>query len=267
MDGGSDRASTGQRQQSDRAQGSRERQQGERGQGSGERQQTRDSRETDRGEGREESRSDRSTERTEDSDKRQEERSERTEDRQDGLNERQDDRQDFYEDNHWGYGWGGHYHGYYGAGGLWAGLFIGAAIASIPHQHEVVVVTGTTYYYSSGVYYVSSGSGYTVVEAPPGATVQELPEQTVNVNVNVSGETVQYANGTYYEEKPPAEEGAEAAYEVIEPPNGATVPYVPEGAVEKKVGDQTYFVAGTTYYKAFYSGSDVVYMVTENPEG
>ena len=68
-------------------------------------------------------------------------------------------------------------------------------------------------------------------------------------------------------EKAPEEEGAEASYEVVEPPAGATVPYVPEGAVEKKVDGETYFVAGTTYYKAFYSGSDVVYMVTANPEG
>ena len=38
-------------------------------------------------------------------------------------------------------------------------------------------------------------------------------------------------------------------------------------AVEKVIGDETYFVTGDTYYKAFYSGSDVVYMVTGNPEG
>ena len=131
------------------------------------------------------------------------------------------------------------------------------------------MVTGTTYYYSSGVYYVpaSSGTTYMVVEAPAGATVQQLPEQTINVNVNVSGDTVQYANGAYYEEQAPAEEGAEPGYKVVEPPQGATVPYVPEGAVEKKIGGETYFVAGDTYYKAFYSGSDVVYMVTANPEG
>ena len=127
------------------------------------------------------------------------------------------------------------------------------------------MVTGTTYYYSSGVYYVSSGSGYTVVGAPPGAAVQELPEQTINVIVS-TGETVQYANGAYYEEKVPEEEGAEPSYQVIDPPQGATVPYVPEGAVEKEIGDVTYFVSGDTYYKAFYSGSDVVYMVTGNPK-
>ncbi len=80
------------------------------------------------------------------------------------------------------------------------------------------------------------------------------------------GDTVQYANGAYYEEKPPEVEGAEPSYQVIEPPQGATVPYVPEGAVEKKVGSETYYVSGDTYYKAFYSGSDVVYMVTKNPE-
>ena len=91
-----------------------------------------------------------------------------------------------------------------------------------------------------------------------------MPEQTINVNV--SGDTVQYANGAYYEEKAPAEKGAEPSYEVIEPPQGATVPYVPEGAAEKEIDGETYFVYGNTYYKAFYSGSDVVYMVTAAPE-
>jgi len=77
---------------------------------------------------------------------------------------------------------------------------------------------------------------------------------------------VQYANGAYYEEKAPEKEGGEASYEVIEPPPGATVPYVPEGAVEKEIGGETYFIAGSTYYKAFYSGSDVIYKVVEDPQ-
>ncbi len=42
---------------------------------------------------------------------------------------------------------------------------------------------------------------------------------------------------------------------------------MPEGAVEKKIGGEKYFVAGNTDYEAVYSGSDVVYMVTANPEG
>ena len=145
--------------------------------------------------------------------------------------------------------------------------FIGAAIASIPEQHETVIVNNKTYYYSDGVYYqdAPSGSGYQVAEAPQGAAVQQLPEQTVNVNVS-NGDTVQYANGAYYEEKPPEKEGADPSYEVIDPPVGATVPYVPEGAETKTIGGTEYFISGNTYYKAFYSGSDVVYMVSPPPQ-
>ena len=40
---------------------------------------------------------------------------------------------------------------------------------------------------------------------------------------------------------------------------------MPEGAVEKTIGGEKYFIDGATYYKAFYSGSDVVYMVTDKP--
>ena len=107
--------------------------------------------------------------------------------------------------------------------------------------------------------------GYTVVEAPAGAEVQQLPEQTINVNVE--GDTYQYANGAYYQEKEPEKEGEEPSFEVVEPPAGATVQNIPEDAKKQKVGDEDYFVYGSTWYKPFYSGSDVVYMVVPKPDG
>jgi hypothetical protein len=52
---------------------------------------------------------------------------------------------------------------------------------------------------------------------------------------------------------------------VIAPPVGATVPSLPEGTEERTVGKDTYFVYADTFYKPFYSGSDVVYMVVADP--
>ena len=45
-----------------------------------------------------------------------------------------------------------------------------------------------------------------------------------------------------------------------------TVKALPEDAQKEKVGDDDYFVYGDTWYKPFYSGSDVVYMVTDKPK-
>ena len=42
---------------------------------------------------------------------------------------------------------------------------------------------------------------------------------------------------------------------------------MPDGAESKTVDGIVYFVFNDTYYRPFYSGSDVVYMVVENPEG
>ena len=186
--------------------------------------------------------------------------------RQNAIDNRQDNRQDFYEENRWGWGYGGP--GTYGAGGLFAGLIIGAAIASIPQDSQTVYVQDTKYYYSSGTYYqdAPSGDGYVVAQAPTGAEVQSLPDATSNVKSG-SGETYQYVNGTYYDEKPADTPDAAPSYEVVDAPLGAMVPDLPEDAKQQKVGDDTYFEYADTWYKPFYSGSDVVYQVIDKPAG
>jgi len=143
-------------------------------------------------------------------------------------------------------------------------LVIGATIASLPPKTETVYVGTTTYYYANGTYYAPAPSGeYTVVPAPVGATVQNAPTQVTNVYIN--GEQLGYSNGAYYEVNEPEKEGDMPTYEVITPPVGASVPELPEGATSKKVNDQAYFVYAETYYKPFYSGSDVIYQVVKDP--
>jgi hypothetical protein len=173
------------------------------------------------------------------------------------------------------------------------GLFrLGVYADNRPKQSTTVVVTGTTYYYSGGVYYVSSGSGYVVVAPPPGAVVYSVP--TYSTVVYVGTTEYIYVNGAYYvpttkpaEQPPPPDPNAKTAaspeeaedpseipmkeggeeqnYEVVAPPPGATVPYLPEEADEETVNGKKYFVYDGTYYRPFASDGETIYMVVEDP--
>ena len=172
------------------------------------------------------------------------------------------------------------------------GLFVmGMYFATRPRVSTTVVVTGTSYYYTGGVFYVSSGTTYTVVAAPPGAVVYAVPAHTTVVYV---GDAPYYYNGgTYYveseqpAEKPPPPPELETttpstgdseseslsdvpmtddgSYEVVAPPVGATVPYLPDEVDEETVEGKKYFVYEGTYYRAFASDDEIVYMVIEDP--
>ena len=54
-------------------------------------------------------------------------------------------------------------------------------------------------------------------------------------------------------------------YEVVAPPIGATVPYLPDEVSEETVNGKKYFVYEGTYYRPFASDGDTVYMVVEDP--
>ena len=169
------------------------------------------------------------------------------------------------------------------------GLFkLGVYVATRPHRTTTVVVTGTTYYYVGGVYYVASGPGYVVVAPPPGAVVYSVPTYTTVVYAGTT--EYLYVNGTYYvpttkpaEQPPPPDstavataegddpsdipmiENDEENYEVVAPPVGSMVPYLPEEADEETVNGKTYFVYNDTYYQPFAGDGQTIYMVVEDP--
>jgi len=205
---------------------------------------------------------------------RQEGRTDRTDSRQDGRTQRSQqrnetaqtrsyNRQQAWSDSvdHWhGYHyWGGHY----GGASFATGMLLGMAVASLPPKHETVVVAGAPYYYVNGVYYAPAASGYTVVPAPVGASVEHPPAQVTNVYVN--DEDLGYANGTYYKQEPAAKEGGDPSYKVVTPPVGATVQTLPKDAKPKTVDGTEYYEYADTYYQVFHSGSKVVYMVVKDP--
>jgi uncharacterized protein DUF6515 len=133
---------------------------------------------------------------------------------------------------------------------------------------------------------MASGSQYVVVNPPSGAVVYAVPEPTTVVYAKK--EPYYYIDGTYYvasdKEAPLPEENTEYAgkaedskeapemiesedhnYEVVSAPVGATVPYLPETAKKEQISGKTFYVNNGTYYRAFASDGDTVYMVVEKP--
>ena len=82
----------------------------------------------------------------------------------------------------------------------------------------------------------------------------------------MNGNTYGYANGTYYEEKKPEKPDEKPKYEVVKPPTGATVKSLPKDAKKETVGGDDYYVYDDTWYRGFHSGSEVVYMVVDDPK-
>ncbi len=167
---------------------------------------------------------------------------------------------------------------------------VGASIAVLPRTRTTVAVSGTTYHYAGGVFYAPRGSGYVVASAPLGAVVHAVPTHTTVVHVDST--PYYYYGGTYYvETTEPApqptvvvdesnSEGTEAgvappieppmtdneqSYKVVAPPEGATVPYLPDEADVETVGIKKYYVYQGTYYRPFSSEGDTVYVVLKAP--
>lgn len=52
-------------------------------------------------------------------------------------------------------------------------------------------------------------------------------------------------------------------YIVAEPPTGTCVPYLPDGYEELEIQGATYMKLGATYYRPYYEGDEVIYVVTK----
>jgi hypothetical protein len=131
----------------------------------------------------------------------------------------------------------------------------GFFIATIAATAIIVSVENQHYYYDQGVYYIQSSGGYTVVQAPVGATVTTLPTGTQPVVINQTT-TNYYYGGTYYEK-------TDKGYTVVPPTAGAVVENLPEGGEEVKIGDVTYVKVGDTYYQPIQQDGKNMYEVVD----
>ena len=134
----------------------------------------------------------------------------------------------------------------------------GFFVATLATTAIIVSIENQKYHYDSGVYYVSSSGGYTVVQAPVGATVQTLPKETEKVEVNETTNNYYYG-GAFYSK---SDEG----YTVVPATAGTIVPSLPEGGEEVKIGDVTYVQFGDTYYQPIQVDGKNMYEIVEVKE-
>ena len=138
----------------------------------------------------------------------------------------------------------------------WKAAFlpVGASVSGPPAGSEAVTGSWGTYQYSKGVFYKPDGKQWIVVPAPVGARVKDRPAAaSMIVYRNVP---YLYYNGAFYVWNVNAK-----AADVVAPPAGAIVTYIPETAVKQDRNGQTCYVYGETCFRPSFRGSNVVYVV------
>jgi ribosomal 50S subunit-recycling heat shock protein len=148
-----------------------------------------------------------------------------------------------------------HYHPYrpFFWGPVWHpwGFFV----TTIATTAIIISIESQQYHYDQGVYYVAVDGGYTVVQAPVGATITTLPTNSQTVVINETTNNYYYG-GTYYEK-------SDGGYTVVPPTAGTVVENLPEGGEEVKIGDVTYVKFGETYYQPIDQDGKSMYEVVQ----
>ncbi len=88
---------------------------------------------------------------------------------------------------------------------------IGATVSSLPPGYETTMVGNDYYYYYGGAFYIDTGNGYQVVQAPYGAVVTQIPDGAIQQDIN--GQTYLVFNNVYYQ---PVSQNGTDAYEVVQ---------------------------------------------------
>ena len=73
---------------------------------------------------------------------------------------------------------------------------VGAHVAMLPVERTVIVVNNTPHYYFGGSYFVHTGMNYQVVAPPVGAVVTDVPQGTVQQEID--GQIYLVHDGVYY---------------------------------------------------------------------
>lgn len=156
--------------------------------------------------------------------------------------------------------YGGSWSGYYNSMtmGELTGLTLGSSISALPRRHDTIMVEGTPYYYSNGVYMIRQNASiaYTLVPPPPGAIVSYLPNACAPVYLE--SQIYQDCSGAFYLQ-------LDKGWQVVQPPAGIQVNHIPPGAVGKEINGTRYFEFGGVWYQPFFGGSDIIYRVVSHP--
>jgi hypothetical protein len=113
---------------------------------------------------------------------------------------------------------------------------------------------GVSYLYDQGIFWLQQGSLHIVVTAPVGAAVDRLPQGVTRITTKAG--PIWYFFGAFFGEK-------SGAYEVIKPPAGLTVFYLPDGYVQERVKDVDLYRFGEVYFKPVFIQGVLAYQVVE----
>jgi uncharacterized protein DUF6515 len=132
---------------------------------------------------------------------------------------------------------------------------VGLKFDAPPPGAETVSGNWGDFKYFKGVFYKPEGKKWVVVPAPVGARVKERPAAGSGILYNNVAYT--YYNGTFY-----LWNREVSAADVVAPPVGATVTYIPDTAVKTERDGKPCYVYGNTCFRPGFRGQNVVYTVS-----
>ena len=150
--------------------------------------------------------------------------------------------------------WEANWRDYYTA--LAVSVNIGSTVDTLPEQHMILKIDGRDYYYSRGVFYISSSDTYVAVPPPYGAEVGTI---LTNYTAVQKGDK-EYLNsgGVFYLK-------ISNGFKVVAPPTGAIINKLPIYARSALIDGELYYVFGDAYYQPAFRSGAVVYTIVENP--
>ena len=128
---------------------------------------------------------------------------------------------------------------------------VGLKFSATPPSAETV--SGGLKYFK-GVFYKPEGNQWVVVPAPVGARVKDRPAAGSGIVYNNVPYT--YYNGAFYVWNREAN-----AADVVAPPAGATVTYIPDTAVKTERDGKPCYLYGNTCFRPGFRGQNVVYTI------
>ena len=172
--------------------------------------------------------------------------------RQEKFQKNKKERQAFLDENwrDWEKNWRDYYTG------LAVSANLGSTVDTLPGQHTILKISDHDYYYSHGVFYVSSSGTYTVVPPPYGAVVGTI---LTNYNVVQKGDK-EYLNsgGVFYQK-------TDNGFQVVAPPTGAIINKLPIYARSTLIDGELYYVFGDAYYQPAFRRGATAFKIVKNP--
>ena len=123
-----------------------------------------------------------------------------------------------------------------------------------PAGAQQVEAGGVAYLYDQGVFWLLPGPPYLVVVAPYGAVVDKIPPAAYRIVGKAAPRY--YYFGTFFEEKG-------GKFEVIKPPAGTLVSYLPDGYRLEQAQGAALYTFGPTSFKPVFVQGVLVYQVVE----